>query len=192
MMWRAERSRRYRLPYSEQGFTLIQLVVAVAISAILAVIAVPDLRAYVQNTRTATAVNDFTMLINDARNQAISDGVAITICPSSDGSTCSGDWADGWLSFLDLNGNRVRESTKLKKNEPCNAAIDDCVVRQDQLSDAQASFTNVAGNLSVQFLPTGFLNGTPETFELCLDGAERGRRIRLGAAGKVRVAALDC
>lgn len=192
MMWGADKSEVSRSWRRDMGFTLIQLLVAMTVSAILAVFAIPDLRAYVQNTRTATAVNDFTMLIHDARNEAISGGGSITICPSSDGFTCSGDWADGLLSFVDLNGNRVRETTKGKKFEQCNPDTDDCVVRQDFLLDTDASFSNVAGNLSIQFLPTGFLNGAAETFELCVDGAAQGRQIRITAAGQVRIAALDC
>lgn len=85
------------------GFTLIEMMITIAIVAILAALAAPSLQQLVINNRI---VSDTNLLIGDlalARGEALKRGARVTVCTSSDGATCTGgtDWSAGRLVFVD-------------------------------------------------------------------------------------------
>lgn len=82
------------------GFTLIELIVTMAVAGILACIAVPAFSSFVQNDRDVEQVNSLVSSLNYARSEAIKrdSQAGITVCPSVDGATCSGtNWYGGWV-----------------------------------------------------------------------------------------------
>jgi type IV fimbrial biogenesis protein FimT len=79
------------------GFTLIELMITIAIAAILLTIGIPTFRTVIQNARTAGLASDITSAINLARAEAVRRGAPAQVCPSDDGATCSGAWTDGWV-----------------------------------------------------------------------------------------------
>lgn len=89
------------------GFTLIELLVTVAIAAILAVVAVPGFRSLIQGNRAATQTNTLVSALTFARSEAIRRGTTVSMCPSSDQTSCTGgtDWTVGWIVFGDADGN---------------------------------------------------------------------------------------
>lgn len=93
-------------PSPQRGFSLIELMVVVAIAAILTVIAVPSFAEVTIRSRIAGEANDFIAGVSYARTEAIRLGGTSGICASSDGATCTGEWTDGWLvwSDADLDG----------------------------------------------------------------------------------------
>lgn len=85
------------------GFTLIELMVSIAMLSILLAIAVPSYQALVVNNRLATQTNEFVATLTLARSEAVKRGTRVTVCKSSDQSACTttGDWTQGWLVFAD-------------------------------------------------------------------------------------------
>ena len=78
------------------GFTLVELVVAMAVALILISVAFPSFRTLTQNSRMAAQVNDLIADLSFARSEAIKRRATVSICTSSDGATCSGgNWKDG-------------------------------------------------------------------------------------------------
>jgi type IV fimbrial biogenesis protein FimT len=77
-----------------RGFTLVELLVAMALLAILATLAMPGFGEYLRNCRRAATVNAFTHAAHVARQLAAVRGEAVLLCPSADGVGCSGgeDW----------------------------------------------------------------------------------------------------
>jgi type IV fimbrial biogenesis protein FimT len=84
-----------------RGFTLLELLVAIAIAGILVALAVPAMRSFVQSDQLMTETNALLLAMNAARGEAIKADTGVTVCVSTNGATCSGaNWA---LGFVVLN-----------------------------------------------------------------------------------------
>lgn len=135
-----------------RGFTLIEILVVIAIVAIVSVLAGPDLSALIKSNRIAGTVNAVNADITFAKSEAIKRGAAVTLCASSDQASCSAssNLANGWIVFSDPNENQavdegeavIKVQDKLKGN--------DSVV----LSDGQAA---------ISFSHNGFIYNLPSS-----------------------------
>ncbi|MBA2078003.1 GspH/FimT family pseudopilin [Rhodanobacter sp. PCA2] len=85
-----------------RGYTLVELMVTLAVLAILAMIAVPSFRDTIRRNRVNAASNALLADLRYARTEAINRGQLVSLCPSSDGSNCTADgtdWDAGWLVY---------------------------------------------------------------------------------------------
>lgn len=151
---------------SEQGFTLIELVVALSIAAILLAIAVPSYSGSRLNSQLRASSNDLLGSINLARSEAIKGGAVVTMCPSADGLACGGAWHHGWL---------VRRGTEVLQI----------------VSGMPAGFqlTERSGTTTLQFQSTG-VDATPAVFTLCRSSPDAGsqeRVVSMDATGRAFV-----
>lgn len=89
------------MPRRRAGFTLTELMVAVAIAAILLASGVPLLRDMLVRQRLRATANDLFAAIDLTRSQAIARGVRVLIMPAD---ADAADWTRGWLVFVDNNG----------------------------------------------------------------------------------------
>ncbi|KAA3650119.1 MAG: prepilin-type N-terminal cleavage/methylation domain-containing protein [Proteobacteria bacterium] len=92
---------------SNRGVTLIELMVTVAVVAILAAFAVPSFQELIRSSRLSTAANDLSTALALARGEAIRRGGRVTLCRSSTATnatpvcdTGGGSWGDGWVLFV--------------------------------------------------------------------------------------------
>jgi prepilin-type N-terminal cleavage/methylation domain-containing protein len=91
-----------RAPGRSAGFNLIELLIVMAIAGILLAIGVPSMRDFVINTRRASTVNEMVALMQYARAEVVKRGGRMTICPSTNGTSCVAsptNWSAGWLLF---------------------------------------------------------------------------------------------
>lgn len=94
------------------GFTLIELLLVVSLSAILLAIGVPNLSAFVQNSRVRASAYELHSAVATARSEALRRRARVALCTSTNATSsdpsCVGasqDWSQGWLIFTsDDNG----------------------------------------------------------------------------------------
>ncbi|MBI3562269.1 MAG: GspH/FimT family pseudopilin [Gammaproteobacteria bacterium] len=87
----------------QRAFTLVELMVTLAVFGILAVAAIPAYNGYVRSNRLITDTNAFVGALNFARSEAIKRNAPVSVCKSSDGATClnnNSNWNTGWLVFV--------------------------------------------------------------------------------------------
>ena len=84
-----------------RGFTLIELVIAIVMIAILSAIAFPSMRSFIVRNRVRDAATDIFIVLNEARTEALKRNVTITLSPATAGS-----WTSGW-HILDPNGGYI-------------------------------------------------------------------------------------
>lgn len=84
------------------GFTLIEVLVVVALLAIITTIATPSWKRLVVSTEVRSAVNDYAVSLQTARAEAIRQRQPVTVCPSSNGSTCTStaSYDLGWILVM--------------------------------------------------------------------------------------------
>lgn len=92
----------------EKGFTLVEVIVTMAISVLMLSMAVPSMSTFLSNSRQSAAINDFVASVRMARSTAIEANTDVTICPSASGRNCeSVGWHEGWIVFKDLDNNQA-------------------------------------------------------------------------------------
>jgi type IV fimbrial biogenesis protein FimT len=93
----------------QTGFSITELMVVLAIVAILLGIGVPSYRYITNSYRMSAEVNGLLGDLQYARSEAIKEGQTVTTCVSTNGATCAGganvNWANGWIVFADPNAN---------------------------------------------------------------------------------------
>lgn len=81
------------------GFTLVELMIALALLSILAAIALPAFDSFTLNQRLRAYANDFAAAARLARSEAVKRNGPVRLCMTADGATCTtvGSWEQGWL-----------------------------------------------------------------------------------------------
>lgn len=172
----------------QHGFTLVELLVSMAVLAVLLGIAVPSFQAVVASSQLSSRTNDLVGALSLARSEAIRRGVRVTLCKSSDGASCAstGDWDQGWITFVDT----TRSGT--------DAAVDsgETVI---QIYQGNANAVSIKGSTNVanyvSFASDGrakVMAGTPQTGTLrpcssstALSNDSRARSIEITTTGRV-------
>lgn len=170
---------------ASRGFTLIELMVTLAIAVVLMLVAAPSLIQVRKNSQLSDAVNSFIVGAGTARSAALKTGRNCFIVPN--GAT---GWQTGWFVFVDNNW-----------NSQYDAGIDDVLLMRDAISAEISISTPGSTALSAGaliFNGTGFpkqLSGTPPvpsapgngTLTMALPGANgRSSSIVVDTAGRVR------
>ncbi|HTD02245.1 GspH/FimT family pseudopilin [Undibacterium sp.] len=86
----------------QRGVTFLEVIVVVAITGMLLMLAGPSFTGSTQRFRTLGRANELVRDLQFARAEAIKQGVPVTVCASTDGSTCSASsnaWNKGWLTY---------------------------------------------------------------------------------------------
>lgn len=98
-----------------QGFTLIELIVTMAILVIIIAFAAPSFNSVLNNVELDGAVSKVRSTFAFARSQAVTEQADVVVCASADQSSCGAatDWVNGWLVFLDADSDAVLDTTEV-------------------------------------------------------------------------------
>jgi type IV fimbrial biogenesis protein FimT len=178
----------------QRGFTLIELIVTVAVLAIVVAMAAPAFNGMIANNRSAGMASELVATLNYARSESIRQAKRVSICPSTNGTSClasADDWAKGWLVFVDL------------ANSDSAAVSVGTVLRYWDKLDKKAvvSLKKKATAISyLRFNSKGMLARSKtsdtdvRTFEAYVSGCrgDAGRRITVGVTGFVSSSKSTC
>ena len=114
---------------TEKGVTLIELLVALSVLAILLTVGVPSLAGFVSSQKLDSTVQLLKDSYSQARYEAVTRQQSVTLCPLDVASgSCGNSWSEGVFSYLDLNGDNSYDSlqdTLLRQNEfPSGVLVD--------------------------------------------------------------------
>lgn len=145
------------------GFTLIELMVAVAVVGILAAIAAPSFSDLIAKQRAKAAATDLYLALAKARSEAIKRNSNVTLSPKS------GSWAAGW----DI----VNPSDATAKLEDHNAI----------------SGATITGPASVVYLTTGRVRGsTKPEFDISVTGSSAHTCVSVDLSGLPTQKSTSC
>lgn len=91
-----------------RGLTLIELMVTIAVLAIVLAIGVPSFQGAMNSSRLSSAANELTSALHLARSEAIKRNRTVLLCRSENLTSCADDaqW-NGWIVFVDTDGDGV-------------------------------------------------------------------------------------
>lgn len=162
-----------------RGFTIIEGLVCLALTALLATWAAPGAGRWLGDWQTRQATGALRESLDLARIHALGASAAATVCASADGLDCQSgkeaDWAAGWIVFLDRNGDGRRDG-----DEPLLHA------RGPTMGVARIT-PSASGLQRLVFLPNGQLNSTPASLRFVATHADVPvRRLVLNRVGRAR------
>lgn len=169
------------------GFTLVELMIVVAIVGILAAIGAPSFQDMLNQTRASSLANELAASLNLARSEAIKRGTQVSVCKSGNitaaSPTCSttASWQNGWLIFVDTGTSGTFDGTdaRLKVGQPSNSSA---------VITADSTFANY-----VSYLPSGMSKGSglPNgSLDICVGGVARS--IIINTTGRNRFSRGTC
>lgn len=168
-------------PLSRQhGLTLIELLITLAVTAVLFGLAVPSYSDLMQRLASEHAARQLFSALTLARAQALSTRQTLILCPGVDGCSGAPDWDAGYLIGIDANHN-----DRLEPGER--------VIWRGE-AQPRVSIRSNSGRPQLRFLPTGRASGTNATFRVCprrpVSGATRV--LVVNNAGRVRWGRGEC
>jgi len=162
-----------------RGYTLIEILITIAMIAILLTLVIPGYRNFILNNQRASVMTELMNSLQFARSEAVTRGAPLTVCrsntPSAAAPACLGGagWETGWLVFLDVNGDGDIDAGE-------------AVVR---VRESLPANTTLRGMNQVVFQPAGTTANTGNLTYCDNRGISQGRRINVVAGGQLQLGA---
>jgi type IV fimbrial biogenesis protein FimT len=170
----------------EGGFTLVEAMVVIAISAILVGLAAPSMRNLIERNGLNESMESLTSSIAFARAEAIKRGFPVALCRSTDAEngtpSCNANtaWNTGWLVFVDFGG-----------DGSFDAGSGDVLLRVQGSLEKNGKLDQ-NGYRSIVFQPTGTLISAFTSFAFESPGRSFARKLCIGVGGRARVIEGEC
>jgi len=164
------------------GFTLLELLITLAIVGIVAAFGAPAMSSFIKNDRLVTQINTLVTHLAYARSEAVVRHQQVILCASTNSDTaspsCSGsknDWAKGWILFIDADNSSTFNTGEV-------------VLRVNQSLSPGTTLVSTAALNSIIYDTRGF-SVSSGAFILCDDrGKDYVKSISISNTGRVRLA----
>lgn len=165
---------------SLSGFTIIELLVAMAVAAVLFGMALPAFDVFIEQRTMAARGNDLISAVNLARSEAVTRGAPVSVQAVNAGDN-NDEWGAGYCVVVGTPGNCP--------NDP--------LVNLRQFDAADGSTMNGTGALNnvgaLTFNGRGLMTtGGQGTVQICAAGVNPGREIALNAIGRAASGEFVC
>ena len=182
------RAATLRMPKRPRhGFTLVELMVTLAVAAILLGIGVPSFAGAIKNARLSTPWSELRQSLLLARSEAVKGSHVVAVCARASDTACGTDWDDGWLVYIeDPSGTAgtVGSGTVLRISEPVHDEVDVEGTGSNNRTAAGAS-----ARAYIRYLASGEADWTNGFFVLCDDrGATHALGLNVALTGDIRSA----
>jgi len=163
------------------GFTLVEVLIGLAIASALLLAATRSLGSWIPRTQQRNHAEALVQALHHARSEAIKRGHRVDLCPSADGATCdpAGRWELGWLLFADPDRDGDRSAGEEVVRREAHAG-DGITVRGNRPVADYVSFTSQG----LARLTTGALQ--MGTFTVCKPG-QNALEVVLANGGRPRL-----
>lgn len=157
---------------TSHGFSLLELLVTLAVAAILVSLAVPAVGQYLGRAQRDRDVNELRTELILARTEAIRRGSNVGVCASSTLSSCGDNWSLGWIVYVDSNhdGSLTAGEEVIRRHQPSISGL-----------------TLTASVTDITFFARG---GTPDAGGILFSSAQQDtnqKLIRIDAVGQPRI-----
>jgi type IV fimbrial biogenesis protein FimT len=170
----------------QHGFSLVELMVVIAVAGILAAAAAPSFSGMINNMRQTSAVSLLTGDLNRARGEAIKRNHRVILCVRLNDTTCGTgtNWANGWLICHDDDNDGACD-TAATSTDPQNPIV--IAVRPPISSNLTLNSTGAAAGPIVQFNPAGTQGSTvaPTPFQFAITGGNTPITVNVAATGSI-------
>jgi type IV fimbrial biogenesis protein FimT len=177
-----------------RGFTLVELMVTLAVAAVVLGIAVPSFTQSMRNNNSIAAGSELSVAINYARSEAVKRAKRVSLCASSDGLAClaADNWKEGWMVFVDdaaTDGAAVTVGTVLRYWDELPVNINVSAVKGASINIQYLRYTSTG--------VIARLNGADidsRKFTVYVDGCigKSSQEITIGLSGMVNPKKIDC
>ena len=164
----------------QAGFTLVELIIVVALMSFLIAMAAPSFRSMLVRRSVSSAADALVTDMKFARSEAIRRTTTVSMCSSSNGTSCltsAASWKSGWLIWVD---DKVGGTVG-------TLDADEQIVRVQSALPTIASIGDDPSNdrLLFTFLPLGLARAASQTFVISPVGGGSA------ADGSVRVVCVS-
>ncbi len=179
---------------------MAELMVTMAVVAIVLVVGVPAFQVTVRNNRATAHANDFLTSLNLARNEAIKRGAGwrVVLCPGTAAGCAGTAWGSGWIVFVDADANGNGRLDQGTDNNGQWDAGEQILQVHEQLSGNDTLTGNGPVSTYISFKSDGsarLINDNLQMgtllFGLC-NSRNQQNTIVINSVGRARVAPQSC
>lgn len=164
-----------------RGLTLIELMVTIAIAAILAGLAAPSFRELMASNQLKSHASALLSSLLLARSEALKRNGRVVLCKSASGMACTqdGGWEQGWIIFADANNNAALDAGETVIQRTAALSSGWRLTGNDNI----LNYVSYSGVGSAKLTSGGFQAGTFTLCQLSTSGG-KARDIVISATGR--------
>ena len=160
----------------QRGLSLVELVGTISIIAVINVLAAPTLSESMRRNQIQSQADRMMTTLQLARSEAVKRNLPVSICRSSNGSSCTGSWTDGWIVFSNADG-----------DDAVDTGTDEVIRVYESLPEGQV-LEGTIGTDALTYFADGSYAGGSDTIRVCADNVAltEGYTLSVNRVGRPR------